>query len=70
MPPTMSYLRSVLTLAFLVVIAIFAWRVSTPAATLLGDMHVHLQASLPHPAKLPAPKMTSVPKLAPITCHP
>jgi hypothetical protein len=68
-PHTMSYARTVIALAFMLAAAIFAWRISGAAATLLHDFHLHLQASMPHPAKLQAPKITSVPKLAPISCQ-
>ena len=69
MLPTTSYLRTVLTLACLLMVAIFTWRVSGAVITLLHDFHVHLVASMPKP-KVPAPKMTSLPKLAQISCHP
>jgi hypothetical protein len=67
---TPHYVKSLLTAAVLLMVAIVSWRLSGPAATLLGDLHLHLVASMPHPAKVPAPKMTSIPKLAPISCRP
>jgi hypothetical protein len=68
-PPTMSYLRTIATIAVLIAVAIFAWRVSGPVASILHDydLHLHLLATAPRPA---APKVIPAPpKLAMISCH-
>ena len=70
MPPTTSYLRSVLTLAVLLMVAVFMWRVSGVVIILLHDFHVHLVASMPKP-KVAAPKLNPMlPKLTQISCRP
>lgn len=70
-PHTMSYARTVIALALILAAAIIAWRISTPAATLLHDFHLHLVASMPKP-KVTAPATLNpvLPKLAPISCRP
>jgi hypothetical protein len=68
MPPSITYLRTTATIAVLIAVAIFAWQVSSPVATILRDYHVHLVATTLHPA---APKVIHVPpKVAAVTCRP
>jgi hypothetical protein len=61
--------RQVLAAAVLIMAAIFAWRVSGSANTLLHDFHIHLVASVPHQST-PHPKVVPAPpKLIPISCQ-